>query len=165
MFIQPFMRTIIRTPVNHNNFIRNRYAFLNILIFVMNILDFFLFRFKIFRELQQYTPFLMSLMLVLVSKLMENGLHYFGSNELAEKWRNIGIIIFYGFSIPFYTFVSFNVCGFIAYDVFQFSPKILILFLPFMLCFYHSVSCKKFKKENNNYNNLCLLNYCLLPEA
>ena len=108
---------------------------LNILILIINILDFFLFRFKIFREIQQYTPFLMSLMLIFVSKLMENGLRYFGSNELADKWRNIGIIIFFGFSIPFYTYVSLNVCGFIAYDVFQFSPKILFLFLPLLLTF------------------------------
>lgn len=99
----------------------------------MNILEFFLFKYKIFREIQLYTPFLMSLMLILVSKLMESGLHYFGSNELAVKWKNSGVIIFFGFSIPFYTYISLNVCGFIAYDVFQFKVKILILFIPLIL--------------------------------
>lgn len=83
--------------------------------------------------MQLYTPFLMSLMLIFVSRLMVNGLHYFGSNELAEKWSHIGIIIFFGFSIPYYTYVSLNVCGFIAYDVFQISPKIIILFLPLLV--------------------------------
>ncbi len=57
----------------------------------MNILEFFLFKYKIFRELQTYTPFLMSLMLIFVSKLMENGLHYFGSNDLAIEWKNSGL--------------------------------------------------------------------------
>ncbi len=99
----------------------------------MNILEFFLFKYKIFRELQTYTPFLMSLMLIFVSKLMENGLHYFGSNDLAIKWKNSGVIIFFGFSIPFYTYASLNVCGFIAYDVFQFNAKVLLLFLPLIL--------------------------------
>ncbi len=80
-----------------------------------------------------YTPFLMSLMLIFVSKLMESGLHYFGSNELAIKWKNSGVIIFFGFSIPFYTYASLNVCGFIAYDVFQFNAKVLLLFLPLIL--------------------------------
>lgn len=106
---------------------------LNILILIINILDFFLFKYKIFRDMQQYTPFLMSLMLILASKLMESGLRYFGSSELAEKWRNIGVIIFFGFSIPYYTYVSLNVCGFIAYDVFEFNAKILFLFLPLIL--------------------------------
>ncbi len=106
---------------------------LTILVLIIHVLDFFLFKYKIYRAIQQYTPILMSLILFIVSKLMERGLHYFGSIELAEKWRNIGIIIFFGFSIPFYTYVSLNVCGFIAYDVFQYSAKFFLLFLPLFL--------------------------------
>ena len=117
--------------------------FLNCFILIINILDFFLFGFKIFRQFQQYSPFIMSLMLILISKLMESGIRYFGNAELSKKWRYIGIIIFFGFSIPFYTYVSLNVCGFIEYDkFFHFRPKVLLLFLPliftllFLLIYY-----------------------------
>ena len=96
-------------------------------------MDFFLFKYKIFRDIQQYTPFIMSLMLIFIAKLMESGTRYFGSRELAEKWQHVSVIFFFGFSIPFYTYVSLNVCGFIEYDVFEFQPKILLLFLPLFL--------------------------------
>ena len=75
----------------------------------------------------------MSIMLILIAKLLENGTRYFGNHELAEEWRYLGIIIFFGFSMPFYTYVSLNICGFIVYDVFVIRPKIVVLFLPLIL--------------------------------
>ena len=103
------------------------------IILTLNILNFFLFKNKIFANIEQYTPFITSLMLILISKLMENGLRYFGDIELSKKWRYFSIIILYGFSIPLYTFFSLNVCGFIKYDSFLFNPKIIILFLPLIV--------------------------------
>jgi hypothetical protein len=109
---------------------------LNIIILVINILDFFLFKYKLFRYMQEYTPFIMSLELIIISKLMELGLRYFENSELSKKWRNIDIIIFFGFSIPYYTYTSLNLCGFIRYEIFVFSPKLIILFLPLIITLF-----------------------------
>ena len=106
---------------------------LNVLILIINLLEFFLFRFRIFREIQEYTPFIMSLMLVFISKIMESGTRYFGSTNLPDKWKHIGVIIFFGFSIPYYTYISMSLCGFITYDTIQISMKIIVLFLPLSL--------------------------------
>jgi hypothetical protein len=102
-----------------------------LLILVINILDFFLFRYKVFREIQEYTPFVMSLMLVFVSKIMESGTRYFnGQQNLPEKWKHIAVIIFFGFSIPYYTYVSSKLCGFIRYDMIEVETKFVLLFIP-----------------------------------
>lgn len=103
------------------------------IIFTFNVLDFFLFRFKLYRTFQQYIPFVMSLMLMIISKLMESGIRYFGNIDLSKKWRYIAIIIFYGFSVPFYIFVSLNILGYIEYDFFQFRPKVFLLFSPVII--------------------------------
>jgi hypothetical protein len=104
-----------------------------LLILVINILDFFFFRFRVFREIQEYTPFVMSLMLVFVAKIMESGTRYFGDQNLPEKWKHISVIIFFGFSIPYYTYVSANLCGFIKYDMISIEAKFVALFLPLLL--------------------------------
>jgi hypothetical protein len=106
---------------------------LNAFILILNLLDFFLFRYKLFREIQEYTPFIMSLMLVFISKIMESGTRYFGSTNLPDKWKHIGVITFFGFSLPYYLYISMSLCGFITYDTIQVSMKIITLFLPLIL--------------------------------
>ncbi|OHD10642.1 MAG: hypothetical protein A2086_01930 [Spirochaetes bacterium GWD1_27_9] len=102
-------------------------------ILIINILDFVLFRFRIYRDIQQYTPFIMSIMLVLIAKLLESGLKYFGNKELSRKWKYLAIILFSGFSMPFYIYTSLNICGFITYEGFQITTKIILIFLPIIL--------------------------------
>ena len=113
------------------------YAMLaNVIIYVIliiNILDFFLFRFRVYRELQQYTPFVMSVVLIVIAKLLESGIKYFGNKDLSRKWKYLAVIIFFGFSIPFYIYVSMNVAGFITYKGFAITLKIILMFLPIVL--------------------------------
>ena len=104
-----------------------------ILIIIFNILEFFLIRYKLFREIMQFFPVLLSIMLLLISKLMESGLRYFGNRELSKEWRYLAIIILYGFSLPFYIYVSMKTCGFITYEGVKISIKILLIFLPILI--------------------------------
>jgi len=121
------------------------------LILVINILDFFLFRFRIYRELQQYTPFLMSILLIVIAKLLESGIKYFGNKELSKNWKYLSVIIFFGFSIPFYSYVTLNIAGFITYKGFTLSPKIVLIFSPivlsliFFFLYYIRILVKSFK--------------------
>jgi hypothetical protein len=101
-----------------------------IFILLMNISDFIFFRYKIFRDFQLYAPFIMSLMLVLISKLMQSGLRYFGNRDLSHRWMHFSTIILFGFSLPYYLLISAKLCGFIQYDDFQITPKFIILFSP-----------------------------------
>lgn len=118
----------------------------NVLIYIIlaiNILDFFLFRFKLYREIQQYTPFLMSIVLIVIAKLLEYGIKYFGNKDLARKWKYLAFIIFFGFSIPFYSYVSFNIAGFIKYQGVMITPKIVLILLPIVIsllfCFFYYI--------------------------
>jgi hypothetical protein len=104
-----------------------------VIILVSNVLDFILFRYKLFREIQQFSPVLVSLMLILISKLMESGLKYFENRELSKEWKYLAIIILYGFTIPYYCYMSMNLCGFITYEGFKITIKILLIFLPILI--------------------------------
>jgi hypothetical protein len=75
----------------------------------------------------------MSLMLVIISKLLESGIRYFGDSDLSKKWRYIAVVIFYGFSIPYYIYVSMDLCGFIKPNIFEYRPLVLVLFSPVIL--------------------------------
>ncbi len=128
-------------------------------ILIVNILDFFLFRFRIYRELQQYTPFLMSLLLIVIAKLFESGIKYFGDKDLSRKWKYLAVIIFFGFSIPFYIYVSMNVAGFITYKGFSVTFKIALMFLPivlsltFFFLYYINILVMSFKYLNSVQKN------------
>lgn len=100
------------------------------MILIMNVLNFFLYNLEIFKRMQLYTPFLMSLMLMFIAKLMVNALIYFGNSELSYKWKYIGEIIFYGFSLPYYTLVSIKVCGIVSFKLNSITPGLIVLFLP-----------------------------------
>jgi hypothetical protein len=101
-----------------------------VFILVTNILDFIFYRYKIYRDIQQYSPVLIFLMLILISKLMESGLRYFGNKELSKEWKYLAIIILYGFTMPYYIFVSMNLCRFITYEGFKITLKFVLIFLP-----------------------------------
>jgi hypothetical protein len=107
---------------------------LNSIIFIINISEFFLLKYQWFRNnIFEYTPFVMSLMLFLTAKLMESGTRYFNNFELAKKWEHIAIIIFFGFSVPYYTYTSFKVCGFIEYNYWQPTLKFFMVFIPLFI--------------------------------
>lgn len=100
------------------------------IILILNILEFILHDFEVFKEITSYLPFIMSLELFFVSKIFETGLRYFGNIELSKKWKYFSIIIFFGFSIPYYLFTSLSLCGLIKYEGFKLTNKIIGLFIP-----------------------------------
>jgi hypothetical protein len=104
-----------------------------VLILIFDILKFGLYQYKFFREIAQYIPFLMSLMLVLISKLVESGLNYFGNKIMAGRWKAFSIITFFGFSVPFYAYISMNICGYITYEGFKLSFKFFLIFIPLFI--------------------------------
>jgi hypothetical protein len=106
------------------------------LILAVHILSFFFYSSPLFKSFNQFTPFVMSLVLILVSKLMENGIHYFGNKDLSRKWRYLAIIIFFGFSIPYYGYTAMKECGFITYQGFKWDTKIILLGLPVILILF-----------------------------
>ncbi|HNZ25662.1 MAG TPA: hypothetical protein PK385_00915 [Spirochaetota bacterium] len=103
------------------------------LIFVLNLLEFFLFKYKIFQEIQSFLPFLMSLTLVFISKILENGLKYFKNVELSRKWKNLSGIILFGIALPYYLFNTFRICGFIKFNNIEITSKVLFLSIPALL--------------------------------
>lgn len=107
--------------------------FLIYIILILNILDFFLFRFWLYRELQQYVPFVMSILLIVIAKLLESGIKYFGNKDLSRKWKYLAVIIFFGFSIPFYSYVTLNIVGVITYEGFALTLKVILMFIPIVL--------------------------------
>jgi len=103
------------------------------IILAFNILEFIFHDFQIFKEIAAYLPFIMSLELFFVSKILETGLRYFGNIELSKKWKYFAVIIFFGFSIPYYFFTSLTLCGLIKYEGFKWTTKIIGLFIPFLI--------------------------------
>ncbi|MBN2546435.1 MAG: hypothetical protein JXB50_11610 [Spirochaetes bacterium] len=97
---------------------------------LIEILNFFLFKNYYIFLLNKYTPFIMSLMLFVISKLLKSGTKYFGNLELSKKWEYIGIVIFFGFSIPYYIFISLEICGYISVDSIKLTRKFILFFLP-----------------------------------
>lgn len=108
------------------------------IILILNFLEFFLHDLQIFKEITAYLPFIMSLELFFVSKIFETGLRYFGNIDLSKKWKYFSIIIFFGFSIPYYLFTSLILCGLLKYESFKFTKKMIGLFTPliFVLSFF-----------------------------
>jgi len=104
-----------------------------VIILIINICDFIFFDFKIYREFQLYTTFIMSIMLVLISKLLESGLKYFGNQELSKRWMYLAMIILYGISFPYYAFVSFKICGLIQFEGLKLSLKFVLLLIPIFI--------------------------------
>lgn len=99
-------------------------------IFILNLLEFFLFKYKIFQEIQSFLPFLMSLSLIFISKILENGLKYFKNVELSRKWKYLSVIILFGITIPYYLFNTFRICGFIKFNNIEITSKILLFSIP-----------------------------------
>lgn len=106
---------------------------LSVFVLVINILDFFLYKYTVYIEIRKYLPFLISIILMDVSKLLEVGLRYFGNSELAKKWHSFYFIIFFGFSIPYYLYTSLRICNFLTFEHFSLSKKVILLFLPFVI--------------------------------
>ena len=110
-----------------------------VVVFVLNVLNFFLRDNEIFRQINCYDTFFMSLCLFFVSKLLENGLRYFGAPELARKWRYFAIIIFFGFTIPFYMTTTLFVCDLIQRESFVVTGKLIGLAIPFLITIISAV--------------------------
>ena len=106
---------------------------LTYVILIMNILNFIFYKNYTYQQIQYYSPFVMSLSILLISKILENGLRYFGNVELARKWRYFSIIIFFGFSLQYYLYTSLYICGFIRLEHITLNLKLILLFLPFGL--------------------------------
>ena len=103
------------------------------IILILNILEFFLHNFEIFKEIIAFLPFIMSLELFFVSKILETGLRYFGNIDLSKKWKYFSVIIFFGFSLPYYLLTSLSLCGLIKYEGFKFTKKMIGLFTPLVI--------------------------------
>jgi len=97
---------------------------------IIEILNFFIFNNFYIYLLNKYTPFIMSFMLFVISKLLKSGTKYFGNLELSKKWDYIGVVIFFGFSIPYYILISLEICGYISIDTIRLTKKFILLFLP-----------------------------------
>ena len=104
-----------------------------VVVFALNVLNFFFRENEIFRQINCYDTFFMSLCLFFVSKLLENGLRYFGAPELARKWRYFAIIIFFGFTIPFYMITSMFVCDLVQRESVVITGKLIGLAIPFLI--------------------------------
>lgn len=105
------------------------------IILIFHILHFFLYKNPVFQVIEYYNPFFQSFMLYFVSKTMQHGLKYFGSIDLARKWRNFAVIMFFGICMPYFTFTSLTISGFITLnaDLSLFTPRIILLFTPLLL--------------------------------
>lgn len=104
-------------------------------ILVLHILHFFLYKNPVFKVIELYNPFFQSFMLYFVSKTMQHGLKYFGSVELARKWRNFAVIMFFGICGPYFTFTSLIISGFVTvnFDLTLLKPRTILLFTPLLL--------------------------------
>ncbi len=101
-------------------------------VLVLNVLNFFLYSFPVFKEIHSFAPVLMSLVVVTITKLMKHSLNYFSNSELASKWDIFGNITFFGFTLPFYLFISAHICSLIEYERFmKLNLKVLLLFIPY----------------------------------
>lgn len=80
--------------------------------------------------LNKYIPFFMSILLFFIAKLLKIGIKYFGNIELSKKWETIGVVILFGFSIPYYAFVSLEIKGFLMFEKAVFDKTFFLLFLP-----------------------------------
>lgn len=104
-----------------------------IFIFLINVLEFFMYDNFGYRMFQSYTPFFTSIMLFFVSKLMQDALRHFGSTELARKWSGFAIIIIFGFTIPNYTWLTLKNLGYINFTGIDINGKIFISMLPVLI--------------------------------
>ncbi len=118
--IYPFAHTIIALLLTY-------------LVFATNILDIIFYKNEIYQVIALYFPILMSIVLILISKIMESGLRYFKNRALSRKWRYLTFIIFFGYSLPFYTFVSLKVCNFISFNGIFIDTKAILIFLPLVI--------------------------------
>lgn len=99
-------------------------------ILLINILDFFLYNNADFKKFQEYSVFFTSIMLIFISKLVQDGLRHFGSSELARKWSGFAIIIFFGISIPSYTYLTLKNLGCISFSFHTITKNMILGFLP-----------------------------------
>lgn len=126
-----------------------------IFIFVINILDFILYGSYGYRAFQEYSFFFTSIMLVFISKLMQDGLRHFGSTELARKWSSFAIIIFFGFTVPNYTYLTLKNLGYITLNQVVINGRVFIAFLPaiavflFCMAYYLSYLIRSYKYLSN----------------
>ncbi len=109
-----------------------------VFLLLYNISELIFGRYNFFITLKLYSPFFISIMLVFVSKIIQDGLRHFGSTELSRKWSYFAIITFFGFSVPYYVFVSMSVLGFCRFDDFynyKITSNSVLLFLPVLIAF------------------------------
>lgn len=111
-----------------------------VMIIIYQVLELFFIYHPLFQILQKFTPFFMSIMLFFIAKLLQNGIKYFGGGQLAKQWSYFAVIIFFGFSIPYYTYALFNVCGFLKFQRYEISSSLIILAIPLLLLFLFMIA-------------------------
>lgn len=99
-------------------------------ILAINILDFFLYNNPSYKAFQEYSIFFTSIMLIFITKLIQDGLRHFGSTDLARKWSSFAIIISVGFTIPYYIFLTLKNYGFITFHIPSISGKMFLHLAP-----------------------------------
>jgi len=126
-----------------------------VFIFIINILDFILYENFGYRAFQEYSVFFTSIMLVFISKLMQDGLRHFGSTELARKWSSFASIIFFGFSLPAFTFLTLKNLGYVTLNLINIDGTVFIRLLPvvivlsFCMIYYMYYLVRSFKYLSN----------------
>lgn len=104
-------------------------AFINII----EILNYFIIKSYYIYILNKYLPFLMSLLLFLIARLLKSAVKYFGDLNLSKKWDAISLVILFGFSIPYYAFTSLEIYGFLSLEKARFGKAFFLLFTPLFI--------------------------------
>ena len=146
--IYPFAHTILALILTY-------------LLLAANILHIFLYLYKneYYRIFNWYMLFALSIILILISKIVESGLRYFKNRELSHKWRYLIFIIFFGISIPLYFFISLYLCDIISFNKIIINTKTILIFLPLVITviivilYYLIVLIKSFNFLSKIQNN------------
>ena len=132
---------------------------LSYFLLIVNILYVFLYRNEYYRAFSLYIPFIISIVLILISKILESGLRYFRNRELSRKWRYFVFIIFFGVSIPLYLFISLKIFGIISFNKIEIDTKAVLIFLPIaitiliLVLYYIIILIKSFNFLSKIKNN------------
>jgi hypothetical protein len=103
---------------------------LAVIILAVNVLDFFLYNNELYQDIHQFYLVALSLVLLVITKLIETGLRYFGNDELSRKWHNLLYILFFGFTIPLYGIALLTVCDLFHTEKFTLSLQLILIAIP-----------------------------------